>query len=235
MSGYPWGRPGVLTPRAAQHRKVFLSQDKLYLPAGRLIDGAQSRDPGNSGNVGALRPGLLMGQITSSGYYAPSVVGVLQSAYTSGGTSLTVTAAQATEIERLCGQAGTAELVAIGPPTANGTVAVTDITHSAIDTTTGVLTVSSLGANKVAGTLIARKDGRQLPRWIMPDLDFPVYVLDRDGASLATVECPLVPVFGVIDSSQILPVWPSDTSIRTWIADQINTTEGVQYIFDHKL
>lgn len=222
------GLPGFRSAQTATPRLVFRQGLYEYLAGGKIIDGSESRDCDNTGNIDRLRCGLLMGMITSTGLWAPSIVGVLGSAYTSGGTSLTVSAAVATELARLVGQSGTAELVAIGPPTANGTLAITDITHSAIGATT--LTVSSLGVDKVAGTLIAVKDGRQLPRTLIGD-DFPVAVTDGDGASI-DVPFARFPIAGVIMSENLLPVWPSDTSIRTWIRESLSTLSQGKFIFD---
>jgi hypothetical protein len=227
-----YGLPGLRTAVTATHRIIFKGGrwDYVSLPGGATIDASESRDPANTGFLGNLRAGLLMGKITATGLYAPSILGAISGAYTSGGTSLTVSAAVATEIDRICGQAGTAELVAIGPPTANGTNAVTDITHSAINTTTGVITVSDLGVDKVAGTLIARKDGRQLPITLIPD-GYPIKVTDSEGTSV-DVGFPKLPIGGTIISENILPVWPSDTSIMAWIVEQLNAAG--QFVFDHK-
>jgi len=225
-------RPGIGTAREATHRTIFLNNSECWLPGGKTINGSASRDPGNT-PVGVLRPGLLMGKITATGLYAPSIVGVITEAYTSGGTELTVSVAQATELDRLVGQAGTAELVAIGPPTAAGTVAVTDITHSAIVTATGVITVSSLGVDKIAGTLIAVKDGRQLPRTFIGDREYGIQVVDQDGTSVAAVDFPKVPTAGQIDASQLIN-WPSDTSLQTWIIGQINGDGGGFFVFDNR-
>lgn len=226
------GQPGVQTAKSASHRVVFKSKTgEQYLPAGKLIDSSESGDPGNSPDVRVLRAGLLMGKITTTGLFAPSIVGVLQSAYTSGETELTVTAAQAVELDRIVGQAGTAELVAIGPPSAAGTVASTDITHSAIDTSTGVITVTSLGVNKIAGTFICRKDGRQTPITLLPD-GWPMRMTELDGSAAGEIDFPLVPTGGTIDSSQLIN-WPSDTSLQAWVVSSLNTSGVGHYVFDH--
>lgn len=234
MSTFVNMMPGIGSARTATPRTVFLQHSERLLAGGRLIDGAQSRDPGNTGNLGVLRAGLLMGEITATGLYAPSIVGVLASAYTSGGTTLSVSAAVATELDRLVGQSGTGELVAIGPPSAAGTVAVTSITHSAIDTGTGDLTVSSLGANKIAGTFIAVNDGRYTPKTFISDLDgYGVNVLDRDGASLTVKEMPRFPIWGIVESANLLPVWPSDTSLQAWVVAQLVASGQGQFSFNH--
>lgn len=232
MPVIPWvpGLPGFRSAVTATPRLIFFQGVYTFLAAGKIIDGSESRDPGNTGNIDRLRCGLLMGMITSTGLYAPSITGIVQSAYTSGGTTLTVSAAQATELARLLGQSGTAEMVAIGPPTANGTVAVTNVTHSAINTTTGDITVTSLGVDKVAGTLIGVNDGRYTPKTVIGQ-DFPIAVTDGDGNSI-DVPFPQFPIAGVIISENLLPVWPSDTSIQAWIRTNLSTVSAGKFIFN---
>lgn len=221
LPGYVPGLGGVRALRTATHRIVFRQNDWLSdLAQGRIIDGAQSRDVGNTGDTDVLRPGILMGKITASGKYAPCFVGVTTAAYTSGGTTLTVSAAVAAELDRLVGQAGTTELIAVGPPTAAGTVAATAFTHSAINTTTGDITVTSLGVDKVAGTLIGVNDGRHTPLTLVPD-GYGVKCTDIDGTSL-DVQFNEFPIAGVVTGSQLLPVWPGDASLRAYIRDALN-------------
>lgn len=232
MPVIPWvpGLPGFRSAETATPRLIFRQGEYLFLANGKVISGAQSRDPGNTGNIGRLRAGLLMGKITSSGLYAPAIVGATSASYTSGGTELTVSAAVATELDRLVGQSGTAELVAIGPPSAAGTVAVTAFDHSAINTTTGVITVTSLGVNKIAGTFIAVNDGRYTPLSVVPD-DFPIATTDGSGTSI-DVPYPRLPIGGVIVSANVLPVWPSDTSLRAWIRTNLSTASYGKFVFD---
>jgi len=208
-----------------------LQRSENFLAQGRLIDGTKSRDPGNSPDVGVLRAGLLMGKITTGGLYAPSVYGVFASAYTSGGTTLNVGIPGAVELARRLGQSGT--LNAIGPPTANGTNAVTSVTFSAVNVATGDITVSSLGVNKVAGTLLTPSDGSEVPIAFIPDWEYPLQVIDQDGISIAAVDFPKLPVAAVIDSPQLLP-WPSDTSIQAYIVASLNGASGGQFVFSHR-
>lgn len=229
--GYVPGLPGMRTAVQAAHRIVFRQGDWTSdLAQGKIINGSLSRDSGNTGDLGVLRPGMLMGKITATGKYAPSIIGVMQSAYTSGGTELTVSVAQAVEIVRRVGSSGAGTLKAIGPPSANGTVAATSVTYSAIDTTTGIITVTSLGVNKVAGTFITAADGSETPLTVIPD-GYGITVLDVDNTTALDVPFPAFPIAGVITSSQLLPVWPSDTSIRAWIVAGLNTYG--QFVFDH--
>lgn len=223
---YVPGLPGLKTARTATPRRILRGGEWQFLPgSAAIIDGAESRDSGNTGDLDVLRPGLLMGLITSSGKYAPSLVGVNQSAYTSGGTSITVTAAQAVEIVRRVGSSGS--LLWIGPPSAAGVVAVLGpISYSAIDTGTGVITTTSLGANLIAGGFAAVNDGTYLPRTMIPDWmnGYGIQVTDSEGTDL-DVEFPQLPTgcSGAIDASQLLPTWPSDSSLQNWIRDTLRT------------
>jgi len=143
-----FGRPGFGTGQLAQRRNVSRNGAFDFYPAGGVIEGTKARDPGNSAySVLALRPGLLMGKITSSGYWANSVVGLSTGALTNTGTTLATSAAIATEIVRRFGATGTFKLT--GPPTASGTVRTLTATYSAVNTTTGDVTITALGVNEV--------------------------------------------------------------------------------------
>jgi hypothetical protein len=228
LGGSVVGKPGIRDPFGATHRIVMRGSPDLWLPGGATIAGAYSRDPGNTGDVHVLRAGLIMGKRTADSKMAPTVLGVLSEAYTSGGTELTVTAAQATEIARRVGSSGTGTLKAIGPPSAAGTVAATAITFSAVDTTTGVITVTSLGVNKVAGTFITAADGSENP--LAPIWDgMGIRVTDADGDDV-DVDWPKVPVGGVLISANLIP-WPEDASLRTWLRDELS--KNGKFVLDH--
>lgn len=223
--------PGVGSERTATHRTVFKSSVGFELRVGgRIIDGSKSRDWGNTGNLDTLRAGLLMGMITASKKWAPSILGVTTGAYTSGGTTLTVSAAQAVEIARRVGTSGSSALKAIGPPSAAGTVAATAVTHSAINTSNGQITVSDLGVNKIAGTFITAADGSESPLTLIPD-GWGVRVTDVTGTS-QDCQFPRMPMAGELDSSQII-AWPSDTSLQAWIVAGISASGVGDFKFDH--
>lgn len=229
LPGYVPGLPGIRAVQSAVHRIVFKQGDwHSDLALGKIINGALSRDSGNTGDLDVLRPGLLMGKITATGKYAPSLLGIITGAYTSGGLSLTVSAAQAVEINRRVGSSGS--LKAIGPPTAAGTVASTSVTYSAINTTTGVITVSDLGVNKIAGTFITGTDGSETPLTVIPD-GHGHKVTDIDNTTNLDVPFPQFPIAGVIIASQLLPAWPSDTSLQAWVEAALNA-HG-KFVFDY--
>lgn len=219
------GIPGIRAAQSAIARVVFRQVDLMGgLAQGRLINGEKATDSGNTGDITDLRAGLLMGMISATGLWANSIIGVTSAAYTSGGTQLTVSAAQATELVRRIGTSGTFKTV--GPPTAAGTVAVTSTTYSAVNTTTGVITVTSLGVDKISGSWVMPTDGSETIRSFMPD-GFPTPVVNSDGTRI-TVQYPMVPVAGIIESSALIN-WPSDTSMQTYLKDALNAVG--KYVF----
>lgn len=230
MSTFFNAMPGITSPRTASHRTIFLQRSETFLAGGKLIDGAKSRDAGNTGDTDVLRPGLIMGKATSGGLYSPSILGVTTVAYADNDTTLTVSAATAAEIVRRVGATGT--LKVSGPPTAAGTVSTATCTYSAVDTTTGVITCSDMNDDFIAGSFVGANDGSYLPVTFIPDWDYGVKVTDVNGSSLTVVEFPKLPVSAIVDSSQLIN-WPSDTSLRAWLVTYLNAAAGGQYVFDH--
>lgn len=142
-----FGRPGVGTARTAQRRNVSRDGSFSYFPAGGTIEGTRARDPGHSAvSTRTLRPGLVMGKITSGGFWANSIFGLSSGAITGAGTTLTVSAAAATEIVRRIGTSGTLKIT--GPATAGGTVRTLTATFAAVNTSTGAITITALGVNQ---------------------------------------------------------------------------------------
>ena len=157
------GSPGVTAAVTANFKALFTHRSEMFLAQGRYIDPAKSRDPSNTTDVGVLQPGMIMGKITSSGLYAPSIYGLTGAAIANGATTVTLAStAVGTEIVRRVGATGTFKIT--GPPTAAGTVRTVTFTYSAISTTTA--TVTAVSANEVqtitmniastGGTLVLR-------------------------------------------------------------------------------
>lgn len=234
------GLPGGKAPNQATHGIIFRSAPVLGLAGGKIIAGASSRDPLNTGAEHVLRAGVLMGKITASGKYAPSILGVTTgtgaqngTAYTSGGTSIAVAPAVAVEIARRVGTSG--NLYYVGPPSAAGTVAVLGpIAFSAINTTTGVITTATLGANLVIGSLVCAPDGTHIPMTIIGDGfgGFGVPVVDPMTNTSIDVPFPEFPIGGTLISANIIN-WPADASTRTWIFDKLNQSAGGHFTGDH--
>lgn len=210
-------RPGFGSALTATTGRVFRAEEgKEYFPHGGVIDGAKSRyyGGGSAAQLFTLPSGLLMGQVTATKKWAPCILGVNQAAYTSGGTSLTVTAAQAAYIVTRVGTSG--NLYYIGPPAAAGTVATLGpIAFSAINTSTGVITTATLGANLIAGGLVVAGDGSEIPRTVIDDgygITVPSDSTDADF--------PRIPRQGCLDVSKIID-YPTDTSLIAWLKDKL--------------
>jgi len=235
------GMPGFRSTKTAVNRIIF--RDGVMtgdLSGGKVIDGVKSGDPGNTGDVNVIRPGMLMGKITSAvgtpnsvvGCYAPSVIGVGTDSVGSSTTTTTITVspAQAVELVRRNG-ASTGTLVVVSPPAAAGTVAVLTPTFTAVNQSTGAITVSSLAANIIAGALIGLNDGSIYPVTVIPD-GYGVLTTDSDGTTRIPVPFNVFPTAGTIITANLLPVWPTDTSLQQWIYDKLNANG--KFIFDYK-
>ena len=223
--------PGIHDGQTATPRKVLVTDRNIaFVPGGQVIDGAESRDPGNPDRVDVLRPGLVMGKITSGGKYAPSFIGAVATAYSSGATSLETSAAAAAELVRRVGASGTFSLVST--PTNTGDISTDQVTYSAVNTTTGVITVTDIGKDVVVGSLIRPEDGSETPRCIIADERdaFGIRVTDRDAKDIDVPFAQPV-VGGFLDASQIINYPPTAaTTLRQWVKDQLNT-RGV-FLFD---
>lgn len=227
------GLPGISNAQQTNWRVVSKGgMPFIFLPGGKLVDGTKSGDAGNiTGTVNAdvLRAGTLMGKITVSGLYAPSIIGSLTTATLASATSATVSAAMATELVRRIGSSGTFNIV--GPPTAAGTVGTETVTYSAINTTTGVITASAITAAYVAGSLLVPTDGSQTILSVIPD-GSGLKVSDTNDVR-CTVPWPNFPVYGVLQVAGIVN-WPTDTSLQAYIAAALsNKTGGTQFVLDY--
>ncbi len=223
------GLPGVSTGKTATPRKVLITdQGKLLVPGGKIIDGSLSRDIGNTNDKDVLRAGVVMGKVTSSGKYAPSILGSLDAAHNSSGTTLTtltVSTALALEIQRRIGGSGTFNLV--GPPSAAGVVATTVVTYSAINTSTGIITITDIAVNKIAGSFIMDTDGTEEPlALIADDRDtYGIKVTDSDDQDV-DVPFPQPVIGGFVDVSQLIE-WPSDTALQNWLIAKLNNSDDL--------
>lgn len=223
--------PGKQTGPSAGYRRVLRSGEGIPVPGYCIVDGSQSRDPLNTGDLDTLRGGMIIGQRSANELYAPSILGVTTAAYDADGsanTSLTVSAFTATELNRRIGSSGTFKLT--GPPTAAGTVATQTITYSEVNTTTGVITISAGSADAVSGSFIQPNDGSETMLAILVE-ETGLKVRDYDDNDVDVEAAAIVGVQGgAVDASQIIN-WPSDTSLQAYIRDQLNNNG--QFVFDY--
>lgn len=225
------GLPGPQTARQQNYNSVRLNDKGAnYLPMGRIITAASSRDPLNTGYLTTLRPGLLMGKITATGQYAPSIIGLTTADYTSGGTSLTVSPATAVEIVRRLGASGTAKITTA--PTATGTVVdQATLTYSAVNVTTGVLTITNYAADIVTGAVIGGIDGSSAPLCIIDDGD-GIKVTDIDGNNVDQ-QFPFALIGGNLNTAGIInyPAAALTTTV-TWLKQKLNSASSEGFTFN---
>lgn len=144
---YVIGLPGTRSPQTATPRSIFYSADRGWLPGGKYIDGAKSRDTNNGPtDVDRLQAGLIMGKVTASGFYANWSIDQNTVDF-DGTTSLTLSTSGATELVRRIGSTG--NMVLTGPPTADGTVRQLTVAYTAVNTSTGVVTTTTANVNEV--------------------------------------------------------------------------------------
>lgn len=229
MSYVYGGLPGPQTQRAQAYNSIRVNdQNVAYLPGGRIIDASKSRDPENTGYITTLRAGMVMGMVTATGFYAPSIIGLSTVLHDTSvvTTTMTLPATVVTEIQRRIGSSGTFKI--IGPPTSGGTVATETVTYSAIATST-TITITATSADFAAGSIIAPTDGSETPRCFIDDGD-GIRVTDIDGNNVnQPFAFPLVG--GTINTDSIVN-YSSDSSVKTWLKGQLNGTSGGQFIFD---
>lgn len=220
--------PGVQSDRTAVHRRVFRQGAYEMFGGGGVINGATSRDPGNTSDVDKLRAGLLMGLRSSDDQWSPAVIGVTTNAEGDGSTAIETSSAAGTEIVRRIGATGNIKLT--GPANAGGVVRSVTVAYTA--ESAGTLTVTAIVDPFVAGSFIGADDGSYFPRSIIPD-GFPCKVTDQDGTSI-DVEWPCIPIGGVVDSSQVLAgnSWPTEVSLIQWVINWMNYN-GARFHFDH--
>lgn len=234
------GPPGIGASLQATPFPPFLDNDRgsEFLDGGRFIS-SLSRDWNNPLLNTLLTPGLIMGKITSAvgnvpstdvGNYAPMILGITTANTASSGTSVTVSAAQALAIIARVGTSGTNTISIVGPPSAGGTVAQQTLTFSAINTSTGVITVSATSAAYVLGSIIVATDGSQLPKGLLGGVEYGTPVVSPQGAAI-TAQMPRLHVAGQIKSANVPGLLSGDASTVTYIKGLLNAS-GRHFIFN---
>lgn len=221
------GRPGIGAALTAAYGRVFRADEfSGYFPHGGVFDGT-SRYYGGTTNLFQHPPGLMVGQVASTKKWKTTVIGTVQTAYTSGGTTLSLTAAQAVELARRVGSSGTFTLK--GAATAAGTLTSDTVTFSAVNQTTGDVTITDIGANRIAGSIVVSTDGSGTPRSFIPDgfgIEVPPDSTDADF--------PRIPMMGTIDTAKILD-YPTDTTLQQWIKDSMCANGRCLFIFSDEM
>jgi hypothetical protein len=224
MFTVPTGKPGVLASYTAVPREVFSANRQFaqFVASPVTIDGTASGNPLNAPITGVLWAGTLMGRNTSTGKYANSVIGTITAAYAHGtsGTTVQTDVNTAAEIVRRIGAAGTFKLTA--PPTAGGTVATQVITYSAINLTTGAITVTAGSADAVIGSFLQPVDGSEAVVSMLCDT-WGVRIVDPITSNRVDVfDAKLLAGGGTVNVGSIVN-YPADTSLKAWVKAGIRT------------
>jgi hypothetical protein len=236
----PYGQPGTQNFVTTTPINIWYANSEYaqYVVKPVTIDGFASGDPTNATYPFNLNAGTVLGILTSVvtansniGDYAPSIIGLTTMAYVSGGTTLTVGTAQAAELLRRCGATGT--LTITGPPAASGALNSLTATYSNVVPSTGVITITSLADNFIAGSVIGPTDGSQNPKTLLAD-QYGVPVADGTNITRINVfPCNLVVGGGTINSPNIAQ-YPTDPSLQGWLKAAIKSycSNGISFVDD---
>ena len=216
-------RAGLRAGSGATPRAVFWGGCKGLRPGGGFIDSVLARDVGNTSSNLALRAGLIMGSVTATGRFANSYLGLTTAAYAAAAGTLTVSLLMAAELLRRNGAAGNLSL--IGPPAANSN-AVTNQTvpYTAINTATGVITVTGAGITaSVIGSLVGCADGSEIPDSFIND-GYPIRAANTAAGTDvpgSLIGWPDIPEAGDVNEDYLLPL-PTDLGILNWLRRNLN-------------
>jgi hypothetical protein len=223
MFSVPNGKPGVQATYRACPREVFLANRQFaqFVASPVTIDGTLSSNPLNAPFTWLLFAGTAMGRVTATGKYANSIIGSINAAYAHAGgtpTTLSTDVNTAAEIVRRIGTSGTFKLTA--PPTAGGTVATQVITYSAVNLTTGAITITAGTADAITGGYIQPTDGSESIVTLICDA-WGIKVSDQLNTTRVDVFDPqLLAAGGTINTASVVN-YPTDTSLKTWIKSSI--------------
>lgn len=222
------GTSGIQTARSATNRRVVVRNPE-YLPGGCIVQGSKWIDPDNTGDTDTIRAGHV--GMLSSGKLVPALFGPVASDYTSGQTTLTVSVNTAIRIYQALGHSSTIYLLAnTAAPTTLATVLATAVTISNVNTATGALTITDLGANRESdgSMLIAFQPvllggtgglSGHSKQFAIIDEPWGLKVSDADGVAL-DVDLARAVVGGYVDTSQI-PLWPSNAFVAEVLAHNL--------------
>lgn len=192
--------------------------DYITARGGSAIDGAETRDPTNS-PVYFIQAGMPVGRLTATGKYAPSAIGT-SNAYTNPATTLTTTAASATELVRRLGSSGTFNLQGISA----SVFASVQVTFSAVNTSTGDITVTAIGQNFDVGAWIQIEDGTEVVVTIYQGFNegFPERV--TEDVTNTDVDISFLPAIEAWVLEDNVTFWPAAGVFRDNLRAELNVS-----------
>ena len=96
--------------------------------------------------------------------------------------------------------------------------------YSTVRTTTGVAGAFT------AGSIVSQADGSETPITFIPD-GYALPISDGTGV-LSQLEFPKFPIAGIIKTGQLLGYSTMDSSLKTWVKQQLSTVLKGKYVFD---
>ncbi len=218
MFSVPNGKPGVLPGYLATPREVFSANRQFaqFVAGSPTIDGTNTSSPTNAPYTWLVLGGTLMGRVSATGKYANSVLGQTTAAYShsTSGTAVQTDVNTAAEVVRRLGASGTFKLT--GPPTAGGAVATQVMTYSAVNLSTGVITVTAGGADAVVGSFLQPVDGSEVLVTVLCDV-WGKKVADATGATRVDVfDAHLLAAGGTVNTAMLVN-YPADPSLKAWV------------------
>ena len=225
MFSVPTGKPGVGTVYTASPREVFLANKSFaqFVAGPVTIDGTLSGNPLNAPYTWLLFAGTAMGRVTATGKYANSIIGTINAAYAhSGGTNTTLNTDvnTAAEIVRRIGTTGTFKLT--GPPAAGGTVATQVVTFSAVNLSTGAITIAATSADAISGSFIQPTDGSESIVTLLCDTWGKKISDQLNSTRVDVFDAQMLAAGGTINTAVIMN-YPTDPSLKTWIKTSIKS------------
>ena len=207
--------PGPGTEKSSTPRRILLSQNGAeYLPGGRVISGANSRDPGNTGDLDTIRCGMVLGKRNVDNKYAPSIIGLVTTALAAGGATLVVSAAAGDELVRRVAVGGTFKLVGT---VAAGVPEVQTCTLGSVVSASGTFTIG------YKGEFTAEIAYNATVSTINTAVALLKSVIEDGGVTLAAGDDP---------ASDAVQVWTFTTNgpreMMTYDLDLIGTVTGTQ-------
>ena len=134
-----------------------------------------------------------------------------------------MTPVAAAELARRIGSSGT--FILTGPATAGGANNTTTVTYSGVNAGTGEVTITDIGANRIAGCLVGPSDGSQSPMTLVPD-GYGLLI----GEDSADIDWPMLPIGGVLDVALILP-YVTDATLVAWVKSSLSGPLKGRYTF----
>lgn len=102
---------------------------------------------------------------------------------------------------------------------------------TSVTTVNVVRTTTGVDGRFVAGSFIQPTDGSETPVTFLPD-GYGLKVTDLDNSTSIVVPFPEMPTAGVVTTSKLLPGYPSDASLKTWLKQSLSTLVAGKYVFD---